>query len=85
MTDLGNGYSLRWHPAEDSTVDPQYDVLLHGAETRWCIQVGDTGYFGVNEYGFDANGELEWMQDHGIYRSRSAAIKRLRALLKGEP
>lgn len=78
-----SGYSARFVPAEDASVDDSIDILLHGAPTRWALQVG-AGYVGVNEYGFDANGEIEWSQDHGTFRTVSGAVARLRQLLAGE-
>lgn len=80
---VNSGYRARFVPAEDATVDDSIDILLHGAPTRWALQCGD-GYVAVNEHGFDANGELEWMQDRGMYRTVSGAVMQLCAILAKE-
>jgi hypothetical protein len=58
-------YSARFVPAPDESVDDEIEILLAGAKTRWGIQIGD-GDFVVNEYRFDANGELEWAKSHAM-------------------
>lgn len=83
LASLGRGYSARFQRAEDTTVDAQIEILLHGVATRWALQVGH-GYAGINEYGFDANGEIEWMQDHGYYQTVDQAARQLLRILAKE-
>lgn len=77
------GYSARFQRAEDTTVDDQFEILMHGVPTRWVIQIGDN-YAGVNEYGFDANGEIEWMECHGHYKTVERAAQQLLRILAKE-
>lgn len=74
------GYSAVFIPAEDGSMDDSIDILLHGQKTSWALQIGH-GYVGVNEYGYE-NGELDWVQDHGIYKTTGQAAQRLCNLLK---
>lgn len=79
---LKRGYSARYS-AGDQMVDAQIEILLHGVATRWALQVGH-GYAGINEYGFDANGEIEWMEDHGYYQTVDQAARQLLRILAKE-
>lgn len=76
-----SGYTARFEPSTDYQVeDSSVAILLYGHKTSWKLQIGP-GYCGVNEYGYDADGNLEWVRNHGVYRSQQKAIMRLCALL----
>jgi hypothetical protein len=77
-------YSARFVPAPDESVDDEIQILLAGAKTRWAIQIGD-GDFVVNEYGFDANGELEWVKSHAMVSNLKRAGLALCGLLEHQP
>lgn len=79
---LKRGYSARYTEG-DHSADAQFEILLHGVATRWAIQIGHC-YAGVNEYGFDENGEIEWMHDHGTYETVDQAARQLLRILAKE-
>lgn len=64
-------------PADDDMTDASYKVL--GGKKDVEIQCAPyAGGYGVNEYFYDAKGQLEAVQDHGFYRSLEKA--RVKAL-----
>ncbi len=72
-------YTARYTESKDESEDDSVAILLHGAETSWNLQLGPD-YCGANEYGYK-DGFLDWMRDHGHYRSQGPAIAKLCALL----
>jgi hypothetical protein len=72
------GYTARYTESDDE-MDDSVAILLHGAETSWNLQLGHD-YCGINEYGYK-DGFIDWMRDHGLYRSQGHAIAKLCALL----
>ena len=79
LATVNPGYTARFNPAPDESVDAEIQILLHGQQTCWGIQIG-SGYVGVNEYGFE-DGEVACSKWHGIYHSRKAAVMKLCTLL----
>jgi hypothetical protein len=81
-------YSAEYITAEDETVDDE--IAIHtgphqpGSLTRWSIQIGSTGDFFINEYGFDASGEVNSMTGRGMHQTLRAAVIALCAVLARE-
>jgi hypothetical protein len=73
------GYTARFIESDDE-MDDSVSILLHGEESSWNLQLGPD-YCGVNEYGYK-DGFIDWMRDHGLYRSQAAAVAKLCALLR---
>jgi hypothetical protein len=79
------GYTARYVPAADETVDAEIKVVLHGTDTRWATQVGDRGDFFINEYGFNERGDLDSCTEHGMFPNLKQAVLGLCSLLEQQP
>jgi hypothetical protein len=69
-------YGARFVAAEDSSVDDEIQILLHGVQVPWSIQCLSDGGYSVNEYGFH-NGEIAWAKHYGLHCTLGAAAARL--------
>jgi hypothetical protein len=77
-------YSLRRVKAAHPEVeDDEIEILLHGVPTRWSIQLSGHDFI-LNEYEFDAEGDIDGAVDHGEYRTLPAALVALCLLIKEE-
>jgi hypothetical protein len=72
LAQVNPGYTAEYQAAPDATVDDDIGILLHGVATRWAIEIGDGGDYFINEYGFDAQGEVERARGTGCFRPSNA-------------
>jgi hypothetical protein len=75
------GYDVRFDLAPDPGVDDSYVITLHGADTCWAVQAGNDGWYCINEYGHNANGELNSVTHRGMFRDPTRTAARLCSLL----
>jgi hypothetical protein len=78
------GYAVKFVPAADATVDDEFRITLHGADTRWGVQCCERGDYSVNEYGFDESGELDSVVTHAMAPNLQRAALALCALIERE-
>jgi hypothetical protein len=81
---VNSAYSAELIPAPDDTVDAEIVVKLAGQRTRWAIQFGDAGHYFVNEYDFDATGEVDSCTNHGMFGTLRGAVVGLCLVLSRE-
>lgn len=68
-----SAFTFKFVPAEDSSVDAEYQLLRDGKATPFSVQVGEDGVNAVTEYGDT------WIKFHGesrsIEKAKALAIK----------